>query len=247
MIHLIAGTALLLALSAGTGCYRGDLEELRAQNEQILQRLAELEEGQKKLESAGGGGPQPEDPDKVYAIPLGDSPVRGNPAAPVAIVEYSDFQCSFCAQVQPLLMQLLEKYPDDIKLVYKHFPLSFHQAALPATVASLAAHEQGKFWEMHDVLFANIRSLSETKMEGYAREAGLDLDRFRRDLSQNKARYEAVAQEDFDQGRSVAVKGTPTLYVSGKKVQNRSLEAISAMIEEARREAGPGGEHVGQH
>ena len=222
--------ATLLTVFIGAGCYQGDIEELRARDDEILERLAKLEEGQKQE----GAQRQPEDPDKVYTIPLGDSPVRGNPEARVAIVEYSDFQCPYCADVQPLLMQLLEKYPDDVKLVFKHFPLAFHPAAMPATVASLAAQEQGMFWEMHDVLFANTRTLSAIKMEDFAVEAGLDLDQFRSDLSQHRARYEAVAKADFDQGRSVAVRGTPTLYVAGKKVRKRSLEAISAMIEEAR-------------
>ena len=230
MTRRISTIATLLTVFITAGCYQADIEKLRAQDEEILQRLAQLEAGQKK----GGAQPEAEDPDKVYTIPLGDSPVRGNPEAPVAIVEYSDFQCPYCAQVQPLLMQLLEKYPDDVKLVYKHFPLAFHAAAMPATVASLAAHEQGKFWEMHDVLFANVRTLSASKMEDFAVEAGLDLDRFRSDMGEHRDRYEAIAKADFDHGRSVAVRGTPTLYVGGKKVRNRSLEAISAMIEEAK-------------
>ena len=229
----------LLAMLLVSGCNQSEIEELHAQNQKILTRLSQLEEDQNKLKGAGAADVrQVEDPNKVYPIPLGDSPVRGNPDAPVAIVEYSDFQCAYCAQVQPLLMQLLEKYPDDVKLVFKQFPLSFHEAAMPATIASLAAHDQGKFWEMHDVLFANFRTLSEQKLEAYAAEAGLDMDRFRLDLIQGKARYEDIAGADSKLGTSVSVRGTPTLFVNGVKVRNRSLEGISAMIERARDTAG---------
>ncbi len=232
-----AAVASLLAMLLLSGCYQGEIEELREQNQEILNRLSQLEEGQKKLD--GGANPRPvDDPNKVYSIPLGDSPVRGDPDAPVSIVEYSDFQCPYCAQVQPLLMQLLERYPQDVKLVFKQFPLVFHEAARPATIASLAAHEQGKFWEMHDVLFANFRTLSAQRIETYAIQAGLDMDRFREDLVDGKERYEAVADADYKLGESVSVRGTPTLFVNGVKVRNRSLEAISAMIERARGTAG---------
>ena len=209
---------MLLTVLHTSGCHQGEIAELKAQNQEIL-----------------NAGTRPvDDPDKAHPIPLVNSPVRGNPEASVAIVEYSDFQCPYCAQVQPLLMQLLEKYPRDVKLVFKHFPLSFHQAARPATIASLAAHEQDKFWEMHDVLFANYKTLSVNKLQDYAREAGLDVERWRRDVAQNQEDYEAIATADYNLGTSVSVRGTPTLFVNGVKVSDRSLEGISAMIERAR-------------
>ena len=228
---------VLLAMLLTSGCHKREIDELRVQNQDILKRLSDLEEAQKNADARPDAGRQA-DPSTVYSIALGDSPTRGRADASVSIVEYSDFQCPYCAQVQPLLMQLLEKYPRDVKLVFKHFPLSFHAAAKPATIASLAAQEQGKFWEMHDVLFANFRTLSTSKLEDYAREAGLDIERWRQDLLDNQERYAGIAEEDYNLGISVSVRGTPTLFVNGVKVQDRSFEGISAMIEAARNTPG---------
>jgi protein-disulfide isomerase len=224
--------ALAFGLLAAFGCgpTREEIQELRDGQKQILDKLAALE--QKIGAPRAAGAPRaPEDYDRVYAIPLDGAPIRGKQDAPVTIVEFSDFQCPFCARTQPMLEQALEKYGERVRIVYKHFPLSFHPAAMPAAVASAAAQEQGKFWELHDVFFQQGQSLSTDRFDDYAKQAGLDVERFRKDLTEKHAEYERRVQQDYRHGLEADVRGTPSLYVNGKKLRERSLEGMSAQIE----------------
>jgi protein-disulfide isomerase len=208
---------------------KADLDELKTE---IMAKLDAIEKKQ-VAKPAAKAGPPAEDFNKIHKISTKGSAVLGNPDAPVSIVEYSDFQCPFCSRVQPVLKEVLNKYPDKVNLVFKHFPLSFHRAARPAAVASQAALEQGKFWEMHDVLFENQKTLDASKMDEYAKEAGLDVPRFNKDMEANKAKYEKQVEADFREGQAIDVRGTPSLYIGGKKVRARSVEAMGAMIDEA--------------
>jgi len=234
----------LLTLSVGlAGCnpqQAKDLAEIKAKQDEILQRLSGLEEGQKKLQAAAPAraARAEEDYDKAYTIAVAGSPVRGKLDAPVTIVGFSDFQCPFCAKSNPIVAGVLEKYPDKVNYVYKQFPLAFHAAARPAALASLAAQEQGKFWEMHDVLFANQATLDASKLEAFAKQAGLDVARFKKDLAAKKAEFEKRIDAEFSLGQSVDVRGTPALYVGGKKVRVRTVEAMSAMIDEQLKKPG---------
>ena len=234
MVQLLSGaSALLFALSLVACQPSGEFAEIVNKLDEIDKKIASIDTKIDNLPARGAAARPREDPNKIYRIAVGNAPIKGNPDAPVTIVEYSDFQCPFCARSQPLLTRVMEKYPDDVRLVYKHFPLSFHKAAKPAAVASMAAQEQGKFWEMHDVLFAKGAKINEAKIEAYAEEAGLDMDRFRADYADKKAAYEKLVDADLRQGQSVAVRGTPTLYINGKKVQQRSFEGMNAMIDAA--------------
>ncbi len=237
MKQLVApGAALVLALGLfaceppGTAA---DLEEIKQQQARILEKLEDLEKSLESQPTAARAQRPQQELDKVYEIAVGEAPIRGNPDASVTIVEYSDFQCPFCARAQPVLEAVLKKYPDDVRLVYKHFPLSFHKAAKPTAIASVAAQEQGKFWELHDVLFASISSLDEAKIDKYAQKAGLDMERFNRDMAARKAEYEKRVDNDYRAGTQVDVRGTPTLYINGKKVRVRTVEGMSAMIDAA--------------
>jgi protein-disulfide isomerase len=224
--------ALALGLCAALGCgpTREEIQELRDGQKQILDKLAALEQ---KIGAArtGGSARAPEDYDRVYAIPLDGAPIRGRQDAPVTIVEFSDFQCPFCARSQPMLEQALAKYPERVRLVYKHFPLSFHPVAMPAAVASAAAQEQGKFWELHDVLFEQGQNLTTERFDDYAKQAGLDVERFRKDLTEKHAEYERRVQQDYRHGLEADVRGTPTIYVNGKKLRERSLEGLSGQVD----------------
>jgi protein-disulfide isomerase len=182
--------------------------------------------------------PPPEDFNKVYDIPSGASPVMGKHDAPVTVVEFSDFQCPYCARVQPDLKALMQKYPDKVKLVFKHFPLDFHQNARPAAIAAMAAQEQGKFWEMHDILFQNQATLGSTNMEDFAKQAGLDVERFKKDYAAKAAEYDQRVAADLQLGAQSGVQGTPSLYIGGKKVRDRSVAGMSAMVEDALKKAG---------
>jgi protein-disulfide isomerase len=228
-----ASCAVLCAALAACQPGQKELAEINKKQDEILQRLTALEEGQKRLATPPRAAAQPsEDYNKVYLIDPGASPVRGPKHAKVTIVEFSDFQCPYCAAAKPVIDQVLAKYPKQVNLVYKQFPLPMHQMARPAAVAALAAQEQGKFWQLHDVLFANHQSLDPAKFELYAKQAGLDVTRFKRDMEQKRAQYEARIQEESQLGQRVDVHGTPTLYIGGKKVPARSVEGMSAMIEE---------------
>ena len=232
--------ALGIALAGCNPQQAKDIAEIKGKQDEILQRLAAIEEGQKKLQAAPAAraARADEDYEKVYAIAVNASPVRGNADAPVTIVEFSDFQCPFCARSNPIVDGVLAKYPDKVNYVYKHFPLAFHAAARPAALASMAAQEQGKFWEMHDVLFANQATLDASKLEQYAKEAGLDVERFKKDLAAKKAEYEKRIDEELTLGQSIDVRGTPTLYVGGKKVRVRTVEGMSAMVDEQLKNTG---------
>jgi protein-disulfide isomerase len=235
----VALVALSLCLSASTlGCGRQaakDLEEIRNKQDEILTRLTAIEDSQKKLLAmpARGGGPPPEDYDKIYVIGIEGSPVRGDANGPVTIVEFSDFQCPFCARAAPLIADVLKKYPKGVRFVYKQFPLPMHPSARVAAEASLAAQEQGKFWEMHDVLISNQPTLDAAKIDDYAKQAGLDLKRFKADLERNKAAYDKRIETEMKLGNDVDVRGTPTLFIDGKKVRVRTLDGMSAMIDPA--------------
>lgn len=126
--------------------------------------------------------------------------------------------------------QLLAAFPKDLRFVYKHMPLTqIHANALPAAKASVAAGRQGKFWEMYDKLFQNSRNLSPENIRKMAEEIGLDLEKFERDM--NSPEVEQLVQADVELARRAGVRGTPTFFLNGKRVTNRSFEALKAMIE----------------
>jgi protein-disulfide isomerase len=122
----------------------------------------------------------------------------------------------------------MAKYPADIRLVFKQFPLDTHSQAGFAAEAALAAHAQGKFWPMHDKLYANFRDLAPEKINQWAKESGLDLVRFTVDMKSGK--YKAAVQKELDEGVEAGVQGTPTLFVNGKRyngpVETAALEEV---------------------
>jgi protein-disulfide isomerase len=153
-----------------------------------------------------------------------DDPVKGKATASVTVVEFSDFQCPYCARATPTVNEMEAAFPQDVRVVWKHFPLSFHANAMPAALAAEAAREQGgsaKFWAMHDKLFANQAALSEAAYTQYARELGLDLARFRRDMESPKLK--ARVQEDAALAQRLGVNGTPTFIVNGERASTNSL------------------------
>jgi protein-disulfide isomerase len=168
-----------------------------------------------------------------------DSPVRGNPAAPVTIVEYGDFQCPFCQKAQQTMMDLLAAYPDKVRLIFKNHPLAFHDNARDAAEAALAAGEQGKFWEMHDRLFRGQDHLDRPALEAHARALGLDVGKFRAALDSGRfrARVEAEANVAID-ARIVAV---PTFLINGEMVRGAlPLSLFKKKVDEALARAATG-------
>jgi protein-disulfide isomerase len=165
-----------------------------------------------------------------------DDPVRGPANAKVTVVVFSDFQCPFCSRVEPAIRQLVEANPGAVRVAWKHQPLSMHANAVPAARAAEAARLQGKFWEMHDRLFAAQASLSDATYANAAREIGLNLSRFQEDA----ARQDVLARIAADQtlASAVGAQGTPTLFLNCRKmVGAQPVEAFQAVIAEEVRKA----------
>jgi protein-disulfide isomerase len=157
------------------------------------------------------------------------SKVRGSPMAPITLVEFSDFQCPYCAAAHPELERVVREHEGRVKLVFKHYPLPSHTRAPYAARAAEAAARQGKFWEMADQLFANQRALEDADLMRYAEAIGLDMERFRADYAS-----EAVAQAvtaDRTEGEKAKIEGTPTLYVNGRKLEE-PFKALPAYLAE---------------
>jgi len=143
-----------------------------------------------------------------------EGPARGPENARVTIVEFSDFQCPFCSRALPVLEQVLEKYPDDVRLVYRHLPLDrIHDRARPAAEASLCAHDQDAFWPYHDKLFENRSALQQEDLLRYAGEVGLDAERFAACLDGGEFVDEIEA--DLQAARAAGITGTPAFVVNG--------------------------------
>ena len=129
-------------------------------------------------------------------------------------MEFSDFQCPFCGRVTPTLRQIEREYGDRVRIVFQHLPLRMHSKAPAAHAAAEAAHRQGKFWEMHDLIFANQREMSEAKYVEYAEQIGIDVDRFNRDVV--SADVKAKVDADAAEAEKLGVTGTPGFFVNGR-------------------------------
>ena len=176
-----------------------------------------------------GSGPAPLAP---TALDLKDAPIRGAVDAPVTIVEFSDFQCGFCFRVNPTLAQILERYQGKVRLLFKHSPIEGHTAAPLAHRAAWAAQQQGKFWEMHDRIFANQRDMGREALLAHAAALGLDRARFVADLDGPQSK--AVLDRDQAEAAKVGVDGTPTFFIDGVPlVGAQPLEAFAAAIDKA--------------
>lgn len=144
---------------------------------------------------------------------IGDSPVMGASDRKIVMVEFSDFQCPFCATTNKNLKEFMAKHKDKVTLVYKHFPLTqIHPEALPAARAAWAANKQGKFWEYHDALFANQSKLNDAFYLETATSLKLDLPKFNAD----RKLADTFIVQDFQLGRKLGVEGTPTLIMNGE-------------------------------
>jgi protein-disulfide isomerase len=160
--------------------------------------------------------PRGPDPNKVYSVKTAGAPVRGPEQAKVTVVEFSDFQCPFCGRVTTTLEQVHKEFPDDVKVVFKHLPLRIHPNAPKAHAAAEAAHQQGHFWQMHDKIFGNQRELTEERFVEYAKEIGLDVDRFKKDMASAEVKRRVDA--DASEAASLGVTGTPGFFINGKFV-----------------------------
>ena len=166
-------------------------------------------------------------------VNIDGAPFLGREDAPVTVVEFSDFECPFCRRwYEDSKGRLEREYIDTgkVKLVYMHFPLSFHPEAMPAALASECAYEQGKFWEFHDLIFENQQVIGEANYKKWAGELGLDQGQF--DDCYDSRKYEADVQDDFSKGQGAGIRGTPGFLVNGRLVSGaQPFQVFQAAIE----------------
>lgn len=167
------------------------------------------------------------DESKIYPVPLEESPILGPADAPVTIVVFGDFQCPFCARGHETLRAIKERYADQVRLVYKHFPLPGHPAAIPAARASMVANAQGKFWPFHDELYATGARFSVDDLAQIGARVGLA--KTTAPWSESKE-FDAQIKRDIELGMTLGVTGTPTSFVNGRPVQGAQAEIIFRAI-----------------
>jgi protein-disulfide isomerase len=216
------------ALRAEMSVIRKELQALRADMKTVLSEL-------KVIKSAKAVARPTRQPDtKVYDVTIGKAPILGAKEAPVTIVEFYDVQCPYCIREYPKLKEILKAYPGKVRLVLKHFPLSFHKKALPAHAAlEFVYQEKGldTFWKMHDMIVANPRKLEVTDLRGYAEKLGLNLTKFDAVMA-DKNKINELVKSDMAEASKYGVRGTPTVLINGLKLANRSIDGYKARIDQ---------------
>lgn len=164
-------------------------------------------------------------------VEVGDAPIRGNPKAPVTVVEFSDFQCPYCARSRQTVLRVRDAYGDKVRWVFRHFPLDFHAQARKAGEAGACAGEQGRFWQMHDAMFANPGKLQVAELKQTAKTLGLDPLAFDRCLDSGK--YADRVERDVEAGARSGVSGTPAFFVNGRPIIGaQPFEAFEQVIDD---------------
>ena len=171
---------------------------------------------------------------KVAAVTKDDY-IRGDKNAKVTLIEYSDFECPFCSRHQDNVEKILEEYSGKVRLVYRHFPLSFHQEAQKAAEASECAGEQDKFWEMHDIIYEANAAKETMSVEKWKTAAGtLGLKQSKFDDCLDSGKYASKVKKQMAEGSSAGVKGTPATFINGKMVSGAiPYDVLKAAIDEA--------------
>ncbi|MFO0746933.1 MAG: thioredoxin domain-containing protein [Myxococcota bacterium] len=167
-----------------------------------------------------------------FKIDPATTAMDGKKDAKIQIVLFSDFQCPFCSRVAQPLHDVKKKYGDDMVIVFKMFPLSFHQQAMPAAIGGECANEQGKFWPYHDAIFAAQKELSPEKVKQVATDIGVDMAKWQACVDSNK--FKDQIEADMAEGRGAEVQGTPTVFINGRKFNSPSgysVDAFSAVID----------------
>lgn len=158
-------------------------------------------------------------------------PAKGPTDAPIEMVEFSDFQCPFCQHANPTVEQVLKTYGDRIRFVYRHYPLPNHPNARPAAEAAACADEQGRFWQYHDVLFANASRLTDADLKDHASAAGLEPNRFAACFDGH--RYKNEVEKDIREGSDAGVSGTPAFFINGRSLEGaQPFEVFKQVIDE---------------
>ena len=196
-------------------------DQMMAEYDKVLAELEMMEEANKPLDAT-----------KRAEMEGGKVASFGPADAKVTIVEFSDFECPYCSLAANVATQVKEKYAGkSVRFVFRHFPLSFHKNAHLASQASLAAMEQGKFWEFHDLLFENQKAMTRADLESHAKKLGLDMAKFKKAL--DAGTFKGAVDADMQIGMKVAVQGTPTMFINGERVSNPTdFDGLAKMVDE---------------
>jgi protein-disulfide isomerase len=164
------------------------------------------------------------------ATPRREAPARGPQSAKVTVEVWSDFECPFCSRGSQLAKELEKRYGRDVRIVFRHLPLPFHANARLAAAASMAAHEQDRFWEFHDALFTAPQPLDRASLEAVAGRLGMDVRRFQEALERGET--ERYVEAELVEARQRGITGTPTFFVNGKPVVGaQPVEAFTRLID----------------
>jgi len=228
---LVAALILGAALFGSALLLRAPIERTAIEVAGLRQTLADMAGPSNRQQARDDTRPGRPDPSRRYAVDTSGAPVKGNPDAKLAIVEFSDFQCPFCGRVEPTLKQIEKEYGGQVRIVFKHLPLSIHPKAPAAHAAAEAAHQQGKFWEMHDLIFSNQRAMSEEKYLEYAQQLGLDMDKFKADLGSEEVQKRV--KQDMAEASKLGVTGTPAFFVNGRFLSGaQPFSSFQSLIDE---------------
>jgi protein-disulfide isomerase len=223
--HLAAALALGLALGAGGGYLAGSKSGPNA--------TAEAGKGAGSGTAAvpGANAKQQQAPAPGAYVPIAAwTPRHGPEQAKVTIVEFSDFQCPHCSKVAPVLAQVAEAYPGQVSVHFRHYPLPSHAQAEPAARAMQAAQKQDKGFQMADKIWGNMKGLNDGIYEGWAGELGLDVGKFKTDWASQAVKDEVAG--DAKAGKDAGVRGTPTVFVNGKRHNGpRTLEGFKPVVD----------------
>ncbi len=212
------------------------LQKEAAQCPLALQSLAiaaqSIKEGQSEKDALKAMGEYVQAAYKKYTLDVKGIPYKGNPKAKVVLVEFADFECPFCNQAREIVKSVQKEHGDNMVFYFKHFPLSFHKNSTSAAAACTAAHKQGRFWELYELLFDNQKILSDPKIEHLAETVGLNMDKFRADWKSPEVLADVKAQ--LTEGRESGVDSTPTFFINGKRyLGEKTPEALSKAVGDA--------------
>jgi len=236
-IILVIGTLVALSACSGGDAKQAEVDALRQELAAIKHSQAEMQQTlavlAKAVQATAALAENADAPGRevIHRIPTSYSPRKGDPITPVTVVEFADFQCPYCQAAAGLPDQLLKEFPTDVQFAFKHYPLGRHKDAFNAAKAAWAAQGQGKFWEMHDLIYGgDITQISIEELRGYAEKLGLDMARFDADMTSTKAAQ--MVGLDKQLGKAIKIAGTPAYFVNGRRAPDRSPATIRAMVAE---------------
>ena len=222
-------------VQAELAAIRAELQTVRNDLKRVLAELRTI----KAAQGSPSAKPQRKVDTTVYNIDIGDSPIRGPKDAPVTIVEYVCFQCPYCARELPVIKQVMDAYPKDVRWVFKHFPLSFHKKAKPAHAAAALAYKQKGtegFWQMHDLILGDYKKIDVADLRKHAETVGLDLAEFDAVMA-DPAQIDAFLSKDMTEAPKYGVRGTPSVFINGLRLARRGFDNYKARIDSILTEA----------